>query len=114
MGKNGSKLQTSDRPVRAHFLNTKGLAVIVTGCVFIVALLRARPSDIPLIVKDFARSYFVDILGWLMAFIILIVATIFIGFMRKDHQSEIARLAKERDDLQGKLLARLDKSEQTK
>ena len=49
-----------------------------------------------------------------MAFIILIVATIFIGFMRKDHQSEIARLAKERDDLQGKLLARLDKSEQTK
>lgn len=114
MAKNGSKLQTSDRPVRGHFLNTKGLTVIVTGGVIIVALLRARRSDLPLIVNDFARSYFVDISGWLMAFIILIVAIIFIWFMRKDHQGEIARLAKERDDLQGKLLSRLEKSEQTK
>lgn len=114
MAENGSKLQTSDRPVRVQFLNTKGLAVIVTGLVFIVALLRARPSDIPIIVKDFASSYLVDVLGWLIAFIILVVAIIFIWLMRKDHQSEIGRLAKERDELQGKLLARIGKSEHAK
>ncbi len=45
MAKNGSELQTSDRPVRGHFLNTTGLTVIVTAGVIIVAILRARCSD---------------------------------------------------------------------
>lgn len=107
-----TRLQTSKAPRRAFLLNTKGLAVIVTGAVVIVALVRAKQSDIPVIVKEFLDSPFVAAAGWFVAAVILIASIICFKVVGRDHSHELDRLAKERDRLQSKLLEKCNVAEE--
>ncbi|MGC9261760.1 MAG: hypothetical protein ACP5I8_16980 [Phycisphaerae bacterium] len=111
MAKDPTKLQTSKRRLPVHFLNTKGLAIIVVGTVVIVALFRAKRSDIPIIVKDFLGSSFAYASGWLVAAIILAISVICFRVVFADHRNEVDRIAKERDRLQNMLLERTKRKE---
>ena len=72
--------------------------------VLTVALLKADSKDVPEIVKTIVGSEHVALIGWIVAFIILIVAIVFIKLMCHIYDKEIERLVKERDQLQKHLL----------
>lgn len=113
MAKDPTKLQTSKMRLPMRVLNTKGLAIIMVGAVVIVALFRARRSDVPVIVKDFLGSSFVYGSGWLVAAIILVISLICFRVVFTDHRNEVDRIAKERDRLQNKLLEKAEGKEKT-
>ena len=95
-------LQSSATPqvINARFFNTRSLAIVVSGIVLIVALLRADPKDVPKIVETVVNSGHVSLLGWIIAMIILVSAIVLIRVMCKIYDKEIERICKERDQLQ--------------
>jgi len=101
-----SALQSSATPhiINARLFNTRNLAIIVTGAVFIVAIFRADPKDIPKIVDTIVSSGRVSMIGWIVAVIILVAAIVLIKIMCKVYDREIERIVKERDQLQKQLL----------
>lgn len=76
----------------------------MVGAVLIIAMTRADTKDIPKIVETLANSNHSAVLGWSIATIILIGSVFIIKMMCKIHDREIERIAKERDQLQQKLL----------
>ena len=72
--------------------------------VAIVALLKARKGDIPKIAEMFFGSHVFASLGWALAFMILIGSVVFVKLLIRFYDKEVARLSKERDELQTKLL----------
>jgi high-affinity nickel permease len=100
-------LQTSNqKDGMVKFFSTRNLSVIVMGVIFLVALWRAQPKDIPQIVETICGSHDISIIGWLFALIILVSAIVFLRILTRIHDREIERLVKERDKLQKKLLSR--------
>jgi uncharacterized membrane protein len=90
--------------VNVRFFNTRNLAIVVSGCVFIFALWKSDPKDVPQIVQIICGSRDIALLGWIIAFIVLAVAIVFIMILCKIHDREIERISKERDRLQEMLL----------
>lgn len=98
-------LQTSSPThIKVKFFNTRNLAIIVMGAVFIVAMMRADPKDIPEIVNSICSSHDVAIIGWIFAVFILLMSIALIRIICKINEREIERLVKERDLLQKTLL----------
>ncbi|SRR6266542_69575 len=98
--------------IYARFFTTRNLSVIVSGTVAIVALCKADSKDIPKIVETLAGSNSVATTGWAVAAVILAGAIVMVKVLLKIHDREIERIAKERDQLQGRLLKMLPPSEQ--
>ena len=59
---------------------------------------------IPQIVQILTGSHTTAVIGWSVAFIILVTAIVFIRLMSHIYEKEIERLSSERDKLQTKLL----------
>jgi len=99
-------LQTSHPThISVKFFNTRNLAIIVTGLVFIVALIKAQRQDVPQIVQTICSSRDIAIIGWGFAVFILVVAIALLRIVCSIYDKEMDRLVKERDRLQEKLLA---------
>jgi hypothetical protein len=92
------------RPKRVTFFTTRNLSVLVTGAVIIVGLFRADTKDIPKIFETLFESHPGCALGWIIAVVILVAAIILIRIVMRIDGKEIDRLAKERDELQKRLL----------
>ena len=74
------------------------------GAVVIVALIRARRQDIPLIVKMLVDSYGFCATGWILAVVIVLTSIILVKLLKSTFKEEIDRLTKERDELQKRLI----------
>ncbi len=74
------------------------------GLVLIVALIRAKREDIPLIIKMLVDSYGFCATGWILAIVIVVAAVIFVKLLRHTFREEIERLTAERDELQKRLI----------
>jgi len=100
------KLQSSKQgqPIVAKFFTTRNLSVIIIGAVLVIAITRADPKDIPIIVQTLVDSRSTAVIGWSIALIILIGAVVFIRLLTYVYEKEIERICKERDKLQSKLL----------
>jgi hypothetical protein len=96
-------IQSSGR-FRVPVITTKNLSVVITGAVLIVALLRAKQDDIPKIVEMLVNSYLFCSIGWILAIVILLSSVVLIKLLIRFYDKEVARLSKERDDLQTRLL----------
>ena len=94
----------SSRWFRISALSTGKLSVVVTGIFAIIAIIRCKREDIPKVVDAVVSSHLFCILGWILAVVILLGAVIFIKLLISFYEKGIQRLAKERDDLQTKLL----------
>ncbi len=103
MDSSNPKLQSS-RESRTPKLTTQGLSVLASAFVFGLAVYRADPKDIPVIVKTIVNSSFFVLAGWILACAFLICGIIVVLLMGRIYSTEIARLARERDNLQTKLL----------
>jgi hypothetical protein len=91
---------------RAPKIGTKHLSIVVIGLVVIVALLKARKEDIPKIVEILAASSVFCAIGWTLAILFLLFAAVSIWILIRVYERELARVSKERDELQTKLLNR--------
>ena len=103
MAKDDDPIQSS-KSSAPFVLNTKYISVVVTGCVLIVALLKADAKDIPKIIEVVFQSPTVVINGYFLAGMFLLGGVIFIRLQQGIYEREISRLSKERDELQKKLL----------
>jgi len=74
------------------------------GIVLIVALLKAKREDIPLIVKMLVDSHVFCATGWILAIVIVLTSVILVLLLKSTFREGIERLARERDDLQKKLI----------
>jgi hypothetical protein len=74
------------------------------GAVFIVALLKAKQEDIPLIVKMLVESHLFCATGWILTIVILLASVILVLLLKSTFREEIKRLSRERDELQRKLI----------
>jgi predicted membrane metal-binding protein len=100
-------IQSSDsKPGRVRFFSTRNLSVLVTGAIVVVGEVKADPKDIPKIFDSLFASHLWAALGWALAIILLICSIILIRIIMMIDGKEIDRLAKERDELQKKLLAK--------
>jgi uncharacterized membrane protein YdcZ (DUF606 family) len=94
----------SSQQHRQPLLTSKNISIIVAGSVLIVALFRADPKDIPLIVDTLTRSNWWAAVGWTLAGSFLFAAAVIIKLLTRFYDREMNRLAAERDELQRKLL----------
>ena len=108
MPEDSPPIQSSQR-FRVPVITTKNLSVVISGLVAIVAILKARKGDIPKIVEMFFGSHFFATLGWALACLILLGSVVFIKLLIRFYDKEVARLSKERDELQAKLLKEIKK-----
>jgi len=101
-----SKLQSSkpSQPIVVRFFTTRNLSVLIAGLVLIIAMFRADQKDIPVIVQTLVDSRSTAVIGWALAFIILIVAVVFVRLLSHIYEKEIERICKERDKLQNRLM----------
>jgi hypothetical protein len=100
-----AELQSSKgRVPRVMFFTTRNLSVIVSGAVFMTALIKADKTDIPKIVEMLVSSGHVAFIGWAFAVVILAGSVWLMKMSTKIHDREIERLVKERDLLQKRLL----------
>lgn len=74
------------------------------GAVAIIALIRAKREDIPLIVKMLVDSYGFCATGWILAIVIVLASVILVKLLRNTFREEIERLTAERDELQRRLI----------
>src|ERR1039458_7339256 len=83
-------LQSSGSPkvIHAKFFNTRNLAILVSGSVFIVALLKADSKDIPKIVETIVDSRRVAVVGWIVAVINLIASIVLFWILCKVYDKE--------------------------
>jgi hypothetical protein len=98
-----SPLQSSWR-FRTPVFATRGIWIMTIGAVAIVALLRAKREDIPLIVKMLVDSYGFCATGWILAVVIVLTSIILVKLLKSTFKQEIDRLTKERDELQKRLI----------
>jgi ATP/ADP translocase len=101
-------IQSSQR-FRVPVITTKNLSVVISGLVLVVALLKAKPEDIPKIVEMLVASHLFCMIGWIFAFVILLGSVVFIKLLIRSNDRAISRLSKERDDLQTRLFKLLTK-----
>lgn len=87
-------------------LGTKHLSILVIGLVVLVALIRAKQEDIPKIVKILADSSVFCAVGWTLAILFLLIAAASIWILIRIYERQLVRVAKERNELQSKLLSR--------
>lgn len=73
-------------------------------CVMVVVIWTTDSNDKVKIVDRLAQSRWLQLLGWLLALTFALGSVIVLSVIRKAHLGEIARLSKERDQLQEKLL----------
>src|SRR5213592_3468275 len=100
-------IQSSQR-FRVPGVTTKNLSIVLTAAVLIVALLRAKPEDVPKIVETIFSSHSFCVLGWALSIVILLASVVFVKVLIRLHDKEIERLSHERDQLQTRLLDQLD------
>jgi len=79
---------------------------VVTGAVVIVGLLRAKQEDIPKMFQMLFASDLWCALGWIVAVLIVVCSIILVRLVMRIDGMEIDRLAKERDELQKRLLSK--------
>ena len=96
-------IQSSGR-FRVPVITTKNLSVVIFGAVAVFALIKAKQEDIPLIVKMLVDSYLFCATGWILAVVILFAAVVLTKLLMRFYDREVARLSKERDELQTRLL----------
>lgn len=96
-------LQSSESH-RVSILTTRNLSVVLSAIVVIVALLKAKQDDIPKIVQTLVGSNTFAAVGWTLAAVFLIGGVVSIKLLITTHDKEVARIYKERDELQTKLL----------
>ena len=89
---------------RIPVISSGKLSIFVTGAFLVVAVLRCNQGDVPKIVEMVVSSYFFFTLGWMLAVVVLVGAVVFIKLIIRFYDREVARIAKERDELQTKLL----------
>jgi hypothetical protein len=87
-----------------RFLTSKNLSITIVGAVLLVALIKAKPEDIPEIVKTITNAGNFCNLGWIFAILFLLGGVIIVRLQSNSHSKEISRLARERDKLQERLL----------
>jgi p-aminobenzoyl-glutamate transporter AbgT len=85
-------------------VRTAGVSVAATAIVLLVAIIKARPEDIPKIVETIFGSNTYGHIGWTLAIVFLISSAILIRIVTNTHQREIDRLSTERSELQRRLL----------
>jgi hypothetical protein len=105
MAEDPQPIQSSEA-VKAPYATTRNLSVIVSGIVVIVALVKAKQEDIPKIVEILVRSDTFAAVGWTLAATFLLGGVVSIRLLMISHDKANARIYKERDDLQTKLLNR--------
>jgi hypothetical protein len=96
----------SSRSWRIPSIPTKSLSVLVVGGVFVAALLKADPKDIPELVRIMFSSDLFCGVGWVLAVAFLAFGVILVVILGNLHSREISRIASERDRLQDLLLTR--------
>lgn len=96
-------IQSSGR-FRVPGISTKSLSVVIAGMVAIIAILKAKRSDIPQIVETIFGSHVFAAIGWTLAIVILLTSVVSIKLLINRDDREIKRLTDERDKLQRKLL----------
>jgi hypothetical protein len=89
---------------RVPLITTKNLSVVIFGAVAIFALMKAKQEDIPIIVKTLVDSYLFCAIGWILAVVVLLSSVVLIKLLMRFYDREVARLSKERDELQTRLL----------
>ena len=97
-------IQSSERS-RPAILTSKNLSIVVTGLVLLFAIAKAETKDIPKIVETIFGSNTLAVTGWILAVILLIGNIVSVKLLIKLHDREMDRIAKERDDLQMKLIS---------
>lgn len=98
-------IQSSGR-FRVPGITTKSLSVVITGLVALVAILKARKSDIPKIVELIFTSHLFCVIGWALAFVILLRSVVFVKLLIRFYDNGFKRVTRERDELQMKLLTK--------
>ena len=101
-------IQSSQR-YQQPILTSKNISIIITGSVLIVALFRADPKDIPVIVDTLTKSNIWAAVGWTLAGSFLFAAAVIIKLLTRFYDREMNRLAQQRDELQRILLERQGK-----
>ena|SRR6266581_1547647 len=89
---------------RVPGITTKNLSIVIVGLVAIVAIWKAKQEDIPKIVETIFSSHLFCVIGWALAFVILLGSVVFIKLLIRFYDKEVIRLSKERDELQTRLL----------
>ena len=96
-------IQSSQR-FRVPGITTRNLSIVVTGLVALVAILKARKSDIPKIAELIFTSHLFCVIGWALAFVILLASVVFVKLLIRFYDNGFKRVTRERDELQTKLL----------
>lgn len=80
------------------------LGKILSAAVIIFIFSRADPKDIPDMWRELFASDAWEWAGWIVAAVIMLLSVGTVIMMRNLYKPEIARLTKERDELQARLL----------
>jgi hypothetical protein len=84
-----------------------GKFIAVAGTVILggIAMIKARPEDIPVLVKSIFETDVFQWTGWIVAAVSILFSVVMVA-LHRNCRKEIARLAQERSDLQSILIGR--------